>query len=94
MTDSAAAALLLLIGIGRPDAAAVQPDPLAALRSAIERGAATPARPPMPVPLLTLKPAPAPTCIAGRRPRWRPTRRSAEVPDAATDGAAISSSAA
>ncbi|HET6518223.1 MAG TPA: hypothetical protein VFG47_00170 [Geminicoccaceae bacterium] len=60
MTDPASAALLILIGIGRPDAEAVRPDPLALLRSAVERGAATtPAPSPAPVPLPALKPAPA-----------------------------------
>jgi hypothetical protein len=59
MTDPTTAALLILIGIGRPDAAAIRPDPLASLRSAVERDAATtPARPPAPVPRPALKPAP------------------------------------
>ena len=53
------AALLLLIGIGHPDAAAVRPAPLAAGRGAIERDAAAPAPAPAPVPRPALKPAPA-----------------------------------
>ena len=59
MAGATAAGPLISIGIGRSDAAVARPDPVASLRRAVERGAAVPARPPMPVPLLTLKPAPA-----------------------------------